>query len=270
MMVIVAKFSDDYSLTRKRKEKDPDPSYGPKPPGNSSRSRPSNLRQPPITGHYQYCTAACLNSLKRDTLHPSCPNIREHRSSGSASVESVIEDVKEALRDDNVDLLGGGNSSKCLSIKTSQGYTLVVKVYNEQADPQLYKNEVAIYGHLSKLQGYHIPVIIGTIHAVFAGSSRDIIIMSYGGERADRCTVNNDIIDRIFKAFTEIHEENVRHQDISLHNILIDKSGRVAVIDFESAGICADAAPVIAGEQERIRQACEAVKASGNISDFNL
>ena len=89
--------ADDYSLTRRRPEQDPP--YDPKS-GGSSRRRPSNLRQqPPIQGNYQYCTAACLNALKRDAVHPNCPNIREHRAASPATIDTVIKDVTEALQD---------------------------------------------------------------------------------------------------------------------------------------------------------------------------
>ena len=98
----------------------------------------------------------------------------------------------------------------------------------------------------------------------------NIIIMSHAGETAGWCrSVNNEISDRILKAFTAIHEHNVRHQNLSLRNFLIDKDGRVAIVDLERGGICDDCAAVV-GEQERIRRACGEVKTSGSIRDFKL
>jgi RIO-like serine/threonine protein kinase len=120
------------------------------------------------------------------------------------------------------------------------------------------------------LQGIYIPVVIGSRYSVFAGSMHDIIVMSYGGTIVEECAGSDEIVDRILKAFTAIHEMGVRHQDISSRNILVDNDGRVTVIDFESAAICDVDNLMVLGEQERVEQACNVVKASGNIDDWRV
>lgn len=143
-------------------------------------------------------------------------------------------------------------------------------MFNENADNQLFETELAAYEHLGKLQGAHVPVILAATESVFAGTIRNIMVMSYGGISADKCTVNNEVVDRILKALKAIHSRGIWHQDIALRNILVNKNGRVNVIDFESAVICDEGADVVAGEQDKVEEACKRVKASGNITDFKL
>lgn len=264
-------FVDHYARKRKGKDKDNDPTYGWKPSSQPRPPRPSNLRQSQSAsyGSYQYCTAACLKALKAETSYPNCPNIDDHRAAG-ATTETVIEDVFAALCDSSVDMIGSGTNSRCFSVRTLGGYTVLAKVFNENAEGLLFETEVAAYEHLRELQGAHVPVILATTESVFAGTIRNIIIMSYGGVSADKCTVNNEVIDRILKAFKAIHSLGIWHQDIALRNILVDKDGSVNVIDFESAVICEGDVDVVAGEQDRVEEACKRVKASGNIADFIL
>ena len=207
--------------------------------------------------------------MKADTFHPNCPNIRDHRAS-EATIETVINDVFTALCDSNVEMIGSGTNSRCFSVLTSAGYTILAKVFNENADNELFETEVTAYEHLGKLQGAYVPVILAATESVFAGTIRNIIIMSYGGISADKCIISNEVVDRILKAFKAIHSRGIWHQDIALRNILVDEVGRVNVIDFESAVICEEDADVVAGEQNKVEEACKRVKVSGNITDFKL
>jgi predicted Ser/Thr protein kinase len=178
----------------------------------------------------------------------------------------VIEDV---LQHGEIQLLGGGNHSKCVAVRTGTGYTLVVKAYNENADSRSFDNEVKIYKHLSELQGVFVPVVIGTGKDVFAGTTRHIIIMSYAGISADNCDLTVDILDRIAGAFSAIHANCVYHQDISLRNVLITENN-VSVIDFESGVICPRDSIMVPGEQANVEKACAAVKISGKNGDFKV
>jgi hypothetical protein len=126
----------------------------------------------------------------------------------------VIEDVKDILQHGKTQLLGGGNHSKCVAVRTGAGYTLVM--YNENVDSMPFDNEIEIYKHLLELEGVIVPVVIGTGKAVFAGTTRHIIIMSYAGISADNCDLTVDVLDRISSTFSAIDPHRVYHQDISL------------------------------------------------------
>jgi RIO-like serine/threonine protein kinase len=184
-------------------------------------------------------------------------------------LNKIIADVKDVLQHGEIHLLGGGNHAKSVSVRTASGYALVVKAYNEDADAAPYCNELKIYRHLSKLQGIYVPVIVGSGKAVFAGTTRDVIMMSYGGASANDCYLTTNILDRIASAFSAIHANGVYHQDVSLRNILIDED-KVSVIDFESATICPRDSIMVPGEQERVEKACAAVKLSGRNNNFKV
>ena len=219
---------------------------------------------------YQHCTPACIKALKIGNYHPGCPNVLEHRSA-HASIGEVLEDAYDLLRTGNgvVDLLGGGNSAKCFSVRTHQGYQFAVKIYGEKADPNLFKHEVRVYEHLSKLQGASVPVILDTPRCVFDGTMSNMIFMSYGGDTAEKNhLVTSDVVDRLFKALSDIHSLGVYLEDLSLRNILIDKIGRVVIIDHESSDIRSSEAESIKREQEADLEACERVKRTGDMKFF--
>lgn len=95
-----------------------------------------------------------------------------------------------------------------------------------------------------------------------------MIYMSYGGVAADLYPdVNDFLVDRLAKAFTEIHALGVYHEDPALRNILIDKD-RVAIVDFENSRILKADDPRIVGEQDWAMSRCQRAKATGKIKDF--
>lgn len=202
-----------------------------------------------------------------NATHHDCPNVSQHQP--VPDLNMVIEDAKDILQHGEIQLLGGGNHSKCVAVRTGTGYTLVVKAYNENVDSMPFDNEIKIYKHLLELQGVFVPVVIGTGKAVFAGTTRHIIVMSYAGISANNCDLTVDVLDRISSAFSAIHAHCVYHQDISLRNILITEDN-VSVIDFESAVICPRDSIMVPGEQVNVEKACAAVKTSGRNGDFKV
>jgi len=95
-----------------------------------------------------------------------------------------------------------------------------------------------------------------------------MIFMSYGGVAAVKNPViNNFLVERLVKAFTEIHALGVYHEDLALRNILIDKD-RVAIIDFENSHIANPEDPQVVEEQKWAVALCERVKESGEMKDF--
>jgi len=168
-----------------------------------------------------------------------------------------------------MELLGGGNHSKTVAVRTPTGYTLVIKVFNEKADLEPFRNELEIYNHLEKLQGVCIPVVVGSGESVYAGTMRCIIIMSYEGVTATNADLNltDAMLDRIASVFSAIHCNSVFHQDLSLANVLVNDD-KVTVIDFESATICERDAHVLKEEQRIVEEACDRVKVSGDKQFF--
>jgi tRNA A-37 threonylcarbamoyl transferase component Bud32 len=248
-----------------------DPSYGPKTTSTLPR-RPSNLRPvqypPPNGGGYRYCTASCLKALRANSFHGGCPNAADHRTA-PANVVTAIQDIKEALRHADIELLGGGRSGICVSVRTQSAYTLVVKVFDEKAEKSAFDNEIKLYGHLSDLQGVYIPYVLASGVAIFDGTVRRIIVMSYGGVPLNKCVTDDAaaVAENLLKAFTALSEKNVCHDDIAFKNILVDEKGKVAVIDLESAGIC-PGAEALHGQISMAEKGCQAIKDSGKVVDF--
>jgi tRNA A-37 threonylcarbamoyl transferase component Bud32 len=95
-----------------------------------------------------------------------------------------------------------------------------------------------------------------------------MIIMSYGGVSARKNPIVTDfILERLVKAFTEIHALGVYHDDLALRNILIDKD-RVAIIDFENSSITDPEDVDVVEEQEWAMEGCQRVKESKDMRDF--
>jgi hypothetical protein len=182
-----------------------------------------------------------------------------------------VEDARTVLRTGNgvLEMLGRGNSAKCFSVRTYAGYQFAVKIYGAKTDSRLFKHETRVYEHLAKLQGACVPVILDTPRAVFDGTMSNMIFMSYGGVTASKHhLVTPDVVDRLLKGLTDIHALGVYLEDLSLRNILIDKIGRVVIVDHESSGITSSDAPLVWGEQEFVIEACERVKRLGDMKFF--
>jgi len=274
MLMSMEDFYPSYQQRHNSHNERNDPTYQPRNSGSTSRSRsgsrPSTLSRP--YGYQNqvesdYCTPACLKALRDDTFHPGCPNVLYHRSTG-ATRETVLKHLESDRHYRILAVLGEGRSAGCFSVRTEQGFQLVVKAYKETAAPRLLKPELEVYNHLAKLQGTAIPVIIGTIHGVFVGDRCNMVYMSYGGVAAElNPEINDFLVDRLAKAFTGIHALGVYHEDPASRNILIDKD-RVTIVDFENSHILTADDPIVEQEQTWAMECCHRVKETGQIKDF--
>jgi len=92
-----------------------------------------------------------------------------------------------------------------------------------------------------------------------------MIFMSYGGVAAERNPVINDfLVERLVKAFTEIHALGVYHEDLALRNILIDKDS----IDFENSHIADADDRYVVEEHEWALACCQRAKSAGTMKEF--
>jgi predicted Ser/Thr protein kinase len=221
----------------------------------------------PVTDNYQYCTTLCLASLIEGSYDSTCPNAEHHKQS-FFNVDAVVNDVLEFIREDEGEVIGGGNSANCLAVRSELfGHVLVAKAFYARTDVEMFENEVKIYEHLTKLQGIHVPFVLGKSISIAGGEMRPIIIMSYGGVPLDRCTSNNELVDSLAEALRELGRSDVYYEDFSLHNILAHEN-QVSVIDFESARIIPHDPESISVYEETIRILAERTKESGDLRDF--
>ena len=217
-----------------------------------------------MTTFPQYCTALCLKALEDGSFHPGCPNAEDHKRS-KFTLEAVIGDVLESVRNLHVKVVGGGNSAKCVAVRSdSYGHGLIVKLYNEETEQYLYERELEVYHHLSELQGVYVPVILGAVDAPMGSYSR-MIIMSYGGVPLHHCTPNDELIDELAKAAIAICAHGIFLDDNSTDNLLVNDN-KVAVIDFESAFIVEPPSPAaLERYKAEIEGVAEKVRISGNL-----
>jgi hypothetical protein len=239
------------------------------------RNGPLRPNVPATHSGHPFCTSACLLALLKNSTDlncPNCPNFVHHPP--NPNIDIIIDEAIYELRYDQIDLLGGGNHSETLSIRTPTGYTLAVKAYNEatRPDPDYpvrdpFYNELEVYHHLRDLQGVCVPVVLCGDEAIFAGTMRHVIFMSFEGMSVARCELTDSLLEGIERAFAAIHAECVHHDDVTLANVLIN-GDKVSVIDFESARICDEGAPLLEGKQEVVERACERVRRSAENSRF--
>ena len=60
------------------------------------------------------------------------------------------------------------------------------------------------------------------------------------GEKLSECTANRitpQILDEIAALLSEVHARGVTHGDLHAHNILLDESGNLCLIDWATAGV---------------------------------
>lgn len=166
-----------------------------------------------------------------------------------------------------MELIDSGNSASCAAVRSRKyGHLVVVKAYHEQTEKILSDTEAKVYEYLSKLQGINIPLILGKVSAVFAGTRRRIIVMSYGGIPLHRCTGNNELVEELANACIAMYAHGIVLDDSSPNNVLVHGT-KVAVIDFEMAYIVDPPSPEdVETFATDIRRLAEKVKVSGNLN----
>ena len=117
-----------------------------------------------------YCTMVCLRGLcTRGRLDPKCPNVHEHGSGrhqiNSSEFTRRLHAQLRGDRDKGFEQLHirGRTGFLLKATLLSHGCTVIIKTTTERKQHDLQK-EVDIYSSLQQLQGYHIPVHIGSFH----------------------------------------------------------------------------------------------------------
>jgi len=203
---------------------------------SSSRGTSNSRQARPVQGGYQDCTIQCLKALKDGSYHHLCPNADDH-SNKSFNLNSVVDDLLECMESNEREVIGGGNSASCEAVRSLKyGHLVVVKAYHEETETVLSDKEVEVYDHLSELQGICIPLILAKVSAVYNGTRRRLLFMSYGGIPLHRCTANDALVDNLAKACTALRTHGIILDDSSPANVLANGDS-IAVIDFEMAYI---------------------------------
>jgi len=135
------------------------------------------------------------------------------------------------------EVISGGNSAKCVAVRSLKyGPLVVVTVFHEATEKVLSDNEANVYEHLCHLQGIYIPLVFAKASEIFAGMYRRKIFMSYGSIPLSRCVANDELVDELAKTCIGLRTNAILLGDSSPENVLAnDKS--IAAIDFGTAYI---------------------------------
>ena len=220
--------------------------------GKSGQPRQSVQSSQP-TGNQQrpYCTQACLlGMVRRSALDLECPNIELHRCGKDVRTHLLDKPrfrklVRRQLAmslDNHCRELGkqGIRGATFQITLSSHGYTFVGKATRDVFVPFL-QHESRVYDQLHSLQGKMVPVSLGSID--LEKPWRDLhvelihmLLMSWGGERADYIGVATNYNNQTTQFEGEIKHLGVQHNDLSPRNILWnDELERLVFIDFEAA-----------------------------------
>ena len=225
-------------------------------PGTNTR-RGENRRQgtqDSSLGGYQhrpYCTQKCLLGLvQKSTLDDDCPNASLHRQGKKGrrhliNQQRLSELVQRQLATDldhHVKELKqqGYRGALFRIILASHGYTFVGKATREIYVSAL-QHEGKIYDRLKSIQGRRVPVYLGNIDLEIPWHDLHVrlihmLLISWGGERADRFKGKEILETEICQFEDEIKQLGVQHNDIIPDNMLWnDNIQSVMFIDFEKS-----------------------------------
>jgi hypothetical protein len=179
-------------------------------------------------------------------------------------MDGVIDDLLECMEANEREVIGGGNSGSCVAVRSLKyGHLVVVKAYHEKTETVLSDTELEVYDHLSELQGIYIPLLLANVSAVYNGTRRRLLFMSYGGIPLHRCTANDELVDNLAKACIAIRANGILLDDSSPANVLAN-GGSVAVIDFEMAYIIDPPSPdALDRFKEDVEELAEKIKTDG-------
>lgn len=180
-------------------------------------------------------------------------------------LHSVVNDVLESIESDEMEVIGGGHSAKCVVVRSAlYGHILVVKAYYQETEQYLCDTELNMYNHLAHLQGDIIPLLLGTAHSNFAGSDCRMLIMSYGGIPLHQCTANDELIINLTKCAIALRSNGVLLADSRMDNVLVN-GNKVTVIDLESAYLIDQSSASIRNFESEIEELALEVKKSGDL-----
>ena len=218
--------------------------------------------------HRPYCTQKCLLGLvERSALDVDCPNASLHRQGKKGRTHlltkkhfcELVRQQLAASLDCNIRELGQQGIRGALFQITlaSHGYSFVGKATCDVFVPAL-RHEGRIYEQLKCIQGRRIPVYLGNID--LDRPWRDLhvrlihmLLMSWGGERADKLE-GVEVPEMEIKQFEdEIGRLGVQHNDLIPANILWNgQNQRIMFIDFEAAtAIRRSAVQEVSGNRKR-------------------
>ncbi|KAL7649127.1 hypothetical protein ACMYSQ_012472 [Aspergillus niger] len=196
-----------------------------------------------------FCTQRCLLGLQTGkSLDELCPNVDHHRrgqddpTQHPVSAEDVMLSLKRQL-DENIDRcipLGGcgsyGAPFKLTCMK--YGYTVIGKGTTSGLWEEV-SREAQVYQILRKVQGYAVPVFLGTIDLAKiyflhgAGQIRHMLVMGWGGESTATMELTPHLRREIHRSNKEVKALGIIHEDLRRDNVLwCEEIGRALIIDF--------------------------------------
>lgn len=254
-------FSDDGS--------DPDPDPDPETPSRTRRQQTAkNLTQKPgpVTkkssvqsshprdNNMLYCTQKCLRGLVHGgSLDKTCPNINDHGESNNHEIDQptflklIHQQLSKDLDHDCMPVgIHGARGALFMIRLTSYGYTVAAKCTTIDFVAHL-KREAIIYEQLRPIQGFHVPVYLGSVDLdqsyIYDGICElvHMMFLSFGGQclaRYHDSLIGEQMIQQVKRSFQAIHHLGVLHRDVAQRNMLWDaKQNQLMIIDFERAEI---------------------------------
>lgn len=213
--------------------------------GTRGGSRANTSRRQTIQER-PYCTHQCLRGLAYGGLMDrQCPNFRDHGSTHICRREFLRLTRHQLLVDcgsdaDCVPLYLSGARGSLFKVRlSSYGYTFVAKGV-EVMDATHLQHENQIYDHLQDLQGFFIPVCLGTVDLIEpyyydSGVYEHFMLLSYGGRPIlkELAEVKPGVVEEIITALGRLHQHQVLHCDAEPRNVLYDKrTGRCMIVDL--------------------------------------
>lgn len=224
-------------------------------------------------GLRRYCTQKCLRGLVRGTpLDVNCPNAWRHASSGERPRDPGVVSDEPGLHpldhetwlrllnrqlaldlDDGITPCGTSHGARGVLFTVellSYGYVFVAKGTTEIFRDDL-AHEADVYGHLARLQGRYVPVLLGVVdlapdqpyHYCPRVRIVSLLLQSWAGVQveskgADRQVDRTQQYRSMDRAVENIRAAGVRHGDVRAPNALwnTERAG-VMMIDFERSTI---------------------------------
>ena len=220
----------------------------------------------------QYCTQKCLLGLvEGGLLDKMCPNAQDH-GKGRHKIDqhmflALLQQQLSESYDIDCDPMGlyGARGALFTVRLRSHGYTLAAKCTTVDFVSKL-KWEAVIYQRLRPIQGFHVPVYLGSLdldYPYYLGGFAVIVhmmFMSYGGQ-CILSHINADnrptLVQKVKHSIQAVHQLGVLHHDAESHNVLWDADvGEAMIIDFERAEILERRAPLgdISSNRKRKRE----------------
>ncbi|OAA65097.1 Protein kinase-like domain protein [Akanthomyces lecanii RCEF 1005] len=273
-----------------------DPNTPSRNPGE--RRAPDSSSSPPIAETSRvsstrgttrkYCTQRCLRGLQSQaSLDPSCPNVRDHgvdrhqlnpatlirRLSEQFSPRELHPDTQLGCKSLHIHGTRGALFKVSL---LSHGYTCIGKGAPAEFVSEL-KHEESVYARLARIQGTHVPVVLGGLDVPLFSYDGIVqivrfMLMSYvGAPVAGTIKKYPDRRDTLIRAaersLRAVQKCGVLHSDLLPDNIMWSREDdRVMLIDFERATIPEQRTPLMPMSSNRKRKRVDEMAKSRNNS----